>query len=162
MDTLLITHEDQNIRFLTHTFFSLSCLNETDAHLISLTMYGDFVTHVHRIKEQSTCSPEIRNCLDYIMLHIEEPMTIDLLAKRMGYTPYYFARKFHQETGRQLNEYIRTCRAERSKLYLETSELSIQQISDRLHFSSRTHYTDAFRTVTGTTPAKWRRTHRFR
>lgn len=139
-----------------------SCNSVNDAMSISMTMFGDFVARVHQIREESMYSPEIRNSMDYIMMHIEEPLSPPDLAERMGYTVYYFTRKFQKETGRQLNEYIRSCRVERSKMYLETSEMPIGEIAEKMQFSSRSHYTDAFRSVTGVTPAKWRREHRFR
>lgn len=138
------------------------CDAVAEVQSISMNMLQDYVSRVHKIRTENTYSEAVKNSTEYIMMHIEEPFDITFLAQRLGYTPYYFTRKFHRETGIGLNDYIRQKRLERSLLYLETSEMPIAEIASKLSFSSATHYTDAFRDQYKVTPAKWRREHRFR
>lgn len=90
-------------------------------------------------------------------MNTEEDFDISDLAARAGYTEYYLSRKFKEETGVSLNNYINIARVERAKLLLTITDDSIQEIADRLHFCTRSYFSEAFRKFTGTSPAKYRK-----
>ena len=119
-------------------------------------MYMDFIQRVHRKKANPNYSPQIQSCCDYIDFHVEEKMRIKTLADRIGYSEYYLSKKFKQETGMTVNEYIRNAKIERAKLLLSTSNHDIDEISEMLHFSSRGYFGEVFLQITGTTPAAYR------
>ncbi len=123
---------------------------------INHKMYGDFIQRVHNCKKDTQYSRQIQNCCDYIKMNVEEPLSIDLLAKTVGYTEYYLSRKFRAETGIGIIDYIKTARMERAKTLLRASTYGIQEISDRLHFCSRSYFSDIFRKKEGITPVKYR------
>lgn len=123
---------------------------------ISPTMYEDFIRRVHDQRTDPNLSKQIRACCDYIELNVEEDFTISDLAERIGYSEYYLSRKFKNETGVSLNSYINIARVERAKLLLTITDEGIQEIADRLHFCSRSYFSEAFRKITGITPAKFR------
>lgn len=81
------------------------------------------------------------------------------LCARAGDTEYYLSRKFKEEAGVSLNNYINIAKIERAKLLLTITGAGIQEISDRLHFCSRSYFSEAFRKFTGTSPAKYRSEH---
>lgn len=124
---------------------------------LSSTLYEDFVRRVHKCRTNPKLSPQIRACCDYIELNVEEDFNISDLAARTGYTKYYLSRKFEEETGVSLNSYINIARVERAKLLLTITDDGIQEIADRLHFCSRSYFSEAFRKITGTSPAKYRK-----
>ena len=51
--------------------------------------------------------PPIREALAYIDIHLDEPMTLNALASRFHFSPYYFYRLFSAITGKSLALYIR-------------------------------------------------------
>lgn len=59
--------------------------------------------------------------------------------------------------GTPLTHYINIAKVERAKLLLTITDDSIQEIADRLHFCSRSYFSEAFRKITGTSPAKYRK-----
>ena len=91
------------------------------------------------------------------MMHIEEPLNLTALARYFGYTPYYFSRKFKQEMHCDLKEYIRISKLERAKLLLETSDLNIQEITEKLCFCSRTYFSNHFHAAYGCSPSEYRK-----
>ena len=93
---------------------------------------------------------------DLIELHLEEPLTLTGLAAQTGYTESYLSRRFKQEVGVNVNEYIRFARVERAKMMLGTTDLPVAEIAERLQFCSSSHFAQAFRQVTGQTPRQWR------
>lgn len=124
---------------------------------LSDALYEDFIRRVHACRTNPDLSKQIQVCCDYIELNVEEKFTISDLAERAGYSEYYLSRKFKEETGVSLNNYINIAKAERAKLLLTITNDGIQEIADRLHFCSRSYFSKAFRRFTGVSPAKYRK-----
>ena len=78
----------------------------------------------------------------------------------MGYTPYYFTRKFSKEMDMKVTDYIKQARIEYAQMELITTRKGIGEISDSLHFGSRNYFTKVFREITGMTPAAYREKYR--
>ena len=74
----------------------------------------------------------------------------------MGYTEYYLSRKFQQEMGIRLLDYIKNVRLEYAKVWLLSTDKSIQEISEQLRFGTRNYFTRVFKEKTGKTPAAYR------
>lgn len=129
----------------------------TEVASLSSALYEDFILRVHRCRTNPALSKQIQACCDYIELNVEEKFTISDLAARVGYAEYYLSRKFKEETGISLNNYINIAKVERAKLLLTITDDSIQEITERLHFCSRSYFSEAFRKITGTSPAKYRK-----
>lgn len=122
-------------------------------------IYSDFIFLVHNHQDRAEYSSEIQTCMDYIELHIYEPLEISSLAARIGYADYYLSRKFKSETGTSINDYIKKTRIEQAAYLLVTTDLDIQTISDRLRFGDRSFFTRTFKKTTGETPAVFRANH---
>ena len=120
------------------------------------TMYEDFINRVHKLKNSPTISKPIQSCCDYIDMHIQDKLSIQELALRVGYTEYYLTRKFKKEVGSSINDYIKTSKIKYAKILLASTQLSIQDISDELHFCSRSYFADTFRKMVGISPTDYR------
>ena len=133
-----------------------------DAHTIDelsticISMYDDFVRRVHRIRENPKYSEPIRRCCNYIEMNLDRNIRAQELADLIGYSVTYFTRRFRAETGFGISDYVKAARIERAKILLETSDSSVQEISDKLGFTSRNYFTRCFREVTGKTPMEYR------
>lgn len=128
----------------------------TKVYQIGQTMYEDFVRRVHDCKQHPVANSFIRKCMDYIDSHLTEKIDLDLLAQELGYTKYYLTRRFKDENKISINQYILAKRINYAKMLLTDSRLSILEISDKLHFSSPSHFTSVFRRMTGLTPTEYR------
>lgn len=123
-------------------------------------MYEDYITRVHKLQALPYLSPQIRSCCDYIELHIQEDISIETLAKNVGYTDYYLSRKFKSETGSGIQAYIRSQRMLLAKNLLVSTDLSVQEISEQLHFCSRSYFADTFHKCIGISPTEYREKYR--
>lgn len=133
-----------------------SAANPSELGSISGTMQEDYIHRVHQCRN-STVSKAVQNCCDYISMHIEEDICMEALALQEGYTVPYLRRKFMQEKGLAINEYIQKLKLERAKQLLQTTKLSVQDISDRLNFCSHSYFTKAFRQAYGVPPTVYRK-----
>ncbi len=124
---------------------------------IGHTMYREFIQMVHDAKQRSDLSKPIRSCCDYIGLHMEDELTMDILARRVGYTVNYLSRKFTEEVGLTPSDYIRKVRIDRACRLLMTTDLSIPEIGFRLQFCNRGYFSAVFKSQMGMTPVEYRR-----
>ena len=132
------------------------CGTITRLRLLMDHMLDDFV---HKVRE-STANPLIsrttQECCDYIRANVQKPLTVEEIAKEMGYTTYYFTKKFYKEMGIKVSDYIKQARVEYAKIALMTTKRSIEEISESLHFGSRSYFSKVFRSIVGVTPAVYR------
>jgi len=124
---------------------------------ITLSMYDDFIHRVHDHNIPDNLSAPVKAACEYMELHAGDKITADTLAHVTGYTPYYLTRLFQKETGLSFQEYLQQVRIEKAKLYLTTTDLSVQEIAERLAFSSRSHFSTVFTKAVGLSPAAYRK-----
>lgn len=127
--------------------------------VLSRIVLEDFIQKVQLTKEHAEISKSVQSCCDYICANITEALSIDFLAKRAGYTEYYFSRKFKQEMKMSISDYIKTEKIRHAKLLLCSTTKSIQEISDDLAFSSRSYFSDSFQKTAGISPSDYRKQH---
>ena len=98
--------------------------------------------------------------LNRIIERIEADLTADLslneLAAVAGLSIPHFCRAFKQTLGCPPHAYILRRRLERAKEYLRLSSMSITDVAHLCGFSSSSHFSNAFRRDTGTTPLEFR------
>lgn len=123
---------------------------------IATIMYDDFVHRVHKCRTNPKLSKKVQKCCDYIEMHLEDKIQAQDLAQLVGYTEYYITRKFKEETGNSINDYIKFAKIERSKILLANTEVNVQEIADRLGFSSRSYFSRIFNEIVGQTPVQYR------
>ena len=138
----------------------VNCKTVADAAHIGHTMYDDFVHMVHNGRVNPDLSKQIQSCCDYIELHVNEKLSISEIAKRLGYTDYYLSRKFKNETGFSINDYIKIVKIDRAKTLLLATDMSIQEICDQLNFGSRSFFAETFKEIAGVPPAEFRNSNR--
>lgn len=136
------------------------CKSMTDANKLCAEMLEDYVSRVQELKKNPSISNLIRNSCEYIKSHLTEDISIHELAKRTGYTEYYFSHKFKKELGYSVNEYILNEKIEQAKLLLAGTTDSIQSISDNLAFSNRSYFYTCFQKKTGVSPTEYRKLHK--
>lgn len=94
--------------------------------------------------------------INYIHDHLNEKLTVDILAQKLGFNRSYLSRKFKKELGFDLSVFIIRCKLETGKYLLAYSNKSISEISIRLCFSSQSHFQNAFKKNFHTTPLQYR------
>ena len=133
------------------------CRDSGELSALAHTMYHDFIYRVHHLRVNPNYSHAIQKCCDYIELSLDRKIRTADLAALVGYTEYYLTEKFKKETGQSLSSYIRYAKVERAKVLLESTELSIRDISEQLAFNTVNYFIQSFRDTTGYSPAHYRK-----
>lgn len=122
---------------------------------ITNTMQGDFIHRVHLCKTNSGISSEIQACCDYIIINLEKNLSIQDIARRVGYTPNYLGRKFKKEIGYTIGDYIHSKKMEYAKALLRDKRMSIQDVSERLGYCSGSYFSEMFRRYVKLSPTEY-------
>ena len=101
----------------------------------------------------------IEPALSYLSEHIEESPTISMLASLCHISEVYFRKQFKIYMGVTPVEYRNFLRLKRAKLYLEYGEISVQEVSDILGYSTVSHFIKEFKRQYGCSPLKCRKLH---
>ena len=136
------------------------CRDSGELSALAHAMYHDFIYRVHHLRVNPNYSHAIQKCCDYIELSLDRKIRTADLAALVGYTEYYLTEKFKKETGQSVSSYIRYTKVERAKVLLESTDLSVRELADRLAFHTVNYFIQCFRDTTGYTPAQYRK--RFR
>ena len=107
--------------------------------------------------EQNKSLSSIKNVLDYINSHYNEPLNAKELAGLSNYSEYYFMKLFRQYTGKTLIEYINDLRLEKSKTILLHSDDSVTEIALECGFNNTSYYIKKFQQANGISPHKFRK-----
>ncbi|WP_040948290.1 AraC family transcriptional regulator [Gorillibacterium massiliense] len=110
--------------------------------------------------DQEPMSPmhkKIAGVVKHIHLHYHEPVTLTDLSEWFGMSPSYLSRTFKAVTGFTLIGYVNLIRTrEAERLLLETRH-SIIEVAAAAGFEHFTHFNRTFKSLTGTTPSKYRK-----
>jgi AraC family transcriptional activator FtrA len=98
--------------------------------------------------------------LDWALEHLDEPLTVETLARRALMSPRTFARRFRAATGTTPLQWVLRQRISSAQRMLETSDVPIEVIAQRIGFGSAAVLRTHFRRVVGTPPLAYRRTFR--
>lgn len=133
------------------------CRDSGELSALAHAMYHDFIYRVHELHANPDYSHAVRKCCDYIELSLDRKIRTSDLASLVGYTDYYLTEKFRAETGMSVSSYIRAAKVRRAKVLLETTELPVREIADRLAFNTPGYFIRSFKETTGMTPDSWRK-----
>jgi transcriptional regulator GlxA family with amidase domain len=95
--------------------------------------------------------------LEYLTSRLDEQHTIPSLARQARMSTRSFSRRFRAETGVSPMQWLNRQRILHARLLLETTSLSIDEISARSGFSSPTLFRHHFDQEVGVAPTRYRR-----
>ena len=96
----------------------------------------------------------------YIAAHYAEALTNRTIADALHYHPYYLSDRIRRETGSTLHECLMEYRIRMALVLLDNTELPVEEIAARVGFRTASHFTVAFRRITGTIPSRYREKER--
>jgi AraC family transcriptional regulator len=96
-------------------------------------------------------------CMAGVCEHIRSNLAADIevaeLARLVGLSPHYFSLVFRQAVGVTPHQYILRARISEARRLLATGDgMPLAELAAHLGFVDQSHFSRAFRKVTGTTP----------
>lgn len=115
--------------------------------------YTEQVERLHLGRQPSKLTIDVAN---YIRHHLSEAITAEKIAEELYLSRPYLSRRFKEETGETLTDFILKEKTEEAKRLLRYSDKSVTAISVYLGFSSPSHFSRVFKKYDGRTPQEYR------
>lgn len=91
--------------------------------------------------------------------YMEEDLCLDAVADRLRISKVYLSQFFKEQTGINFSDYLETLRMDRAKTLLETTDLSINEISGTVGYSSSNTFCRAFKRLHGISATAYKRSY---
>lgn len=127
--------------------------NRTQSRILLMEIINAIATR----EGESRVDERILSAVNYLCEHIEENPAVSYLAGLCNISEVYFRRIFKESLGSTPSEYRNALRLERASAYLEYGEISVQEISDALGYSSVSHFIKEFKRFSGVSPLRYRK-----
>lgn len=119
-------------------------------------MVLEYTQKVARIRQGNQRGKLAADVYNYIQHHLSEAITAENIAKELYVSRPYLSRKFIEETGESLTDFILKEKTEEAKRLLRYSDKSLTAIGNYLGFSSQSHFSRVFKKYTSCTPGEYR------
>ncbi len=145
-----------------YEIFYSSAQQVTQAHSSDISAHPEKTANylkVGRAGRVETGSSPLLPALQYIEENKCQSVTQAQMAHLCHLSPSYFSRLFTQEMGCNFSQYIGAQKIAWAKELLETSDASVESISENLGFSSSAYFIKVFKKYEGITPFLYRKYH---
>ena len=99
----------------------------------------------------------VQKVIMYINFHIEDELTLQLIAEKFSVNKNYLSTLFKKDTGKNLTDFIKEKRIERAIYLLNISRLSMQSIADTCGFHDLNYFSRVFKQQIGMSPTSYRK-----
>lgn len=100
----------------------------------------------------------LRNAREYIDAHSTSHITIGTISEQAGVHPVHLVREFRKHFRMTIGEYVRSRRIDYACGQLTSPEIPLIEIALNAGFSQQSHFSRAFKQITGMSPGEYRRT----
>ncbi len=140
---------------------------EIDNEVFLQALVMQLLVYISRYHDRNGCnraaisdSPthlKISRVVEYINGNYREKLTVEDVAARFFFSPFYFCRIFKDATGFTFIEYLNTVRIREAQILLLEGKYNITGISEQVGFGSITHFNRIFKKVIGESPLQYRK-----
>lgn len=123
---------------------------------IATRLFRQFLYLVKKHKSSEEKSPYIKHCKTYILHHLNQPLTPNILADVLSINKDYLLHLFSACERITLMEYIRKARVQAAQNMLKYSDFDILRIATYYQFKTQSHFSMVFKKYTGMTPKQYR------
>lgn len=127
-----------------------------DVEHLTYEMALDFCEKVRQVRGKAAVSPVVQNCIDYISVHLHEPLSVEDLSSRCGLCSRSLSLRFKKEVGMGIPEYIHREKMKEARYLLRHTDYSLSRISSSLNYASQSYFTRIFKQCCGQTPQQYR------
>lgn len=103
-----------------------------------------------------TINQSLKRATDYIHQHLDEPLSIHKISENTNLSKSVLYRNFHNHFHCTVTEYINRKRIEQAVLLLRQTDLSMEEISQKIGFSSASYFGRIFKKCKGCSPLHFR------
>lgn len=120
-----------------------------------LSLVVELCRSYSRMAEQNekTRGGAVKKAIGYIKSHLDERLTVDMIAGKVNVSKYYFCREFHRETGFTVIRYINNLRCRAARELLMEGKYSISEVARMCGFENASYFSRIYKNTIGTPPS---------
>jgi AraC-like DNA-binding protein len=107
------------------------------------------------IAAAQAASNPVSAVLDYVRVHLAEPLTVADMAEQVTLSPSAFAHLFRDVTGKSPYQFLKEMRLDRARELLVDGNLAVARVSKEVGYASVSHFISEFRSRFGVTPRSY-------
>lgn len=123
-------------------------------------MLLDYAKRVSIIQSFHSDSATVNSICRYINAHISNKITVAEISGAVSLNASYISHHFKEKTGYSISDYINIQKVKEAKHLLESTNLSLSEISEKLAFSSQQYFQKIFKKQAGITPLQYKKEQR--
>lgn len=123
-------------------------------------LYALLLRYIGQEFQEAHAEDKIRLAIQYMQQNFERNIVINELAGRYGMSPNYFSTMFKKETNQSAIAYLTNLRVQKAAWYLENTEESAVDISQRVGYEDSQYFFRVFKKTMGMTPLMYRKKFR--
>lgn len=114
---------------------------------------------IHRKTQKTSNNQEtiVDKSKAYMLAHLDEQITVDMLASFCNLSKYYYVRQFKSISGKTPMAYLLVLKMDKASSLLTSTERSIALISDQLGYNNQFYFSQCFKKYTTYTPTQYRK-----
>lgn len=109
-----------------------------------------------RDNPQSVYKKKVKEAIEYIEKHYDQPISLGEVAEYVHVTPAYFSKIFKEEMGITFIKWLNQFRIEKAKVLLKETRLKTYEVAERVGFYDYKYFTNMFKKYVGFTPRDYR------
>lgn len=122
--------------------------------------HGGQAQYIEKPLPDSGNPDRLSSTLDWAIAHLNEPLTLEILAERAGMSLRSFTRHFRKKTGTTVTQWILNHRLLKAQRLLETGDCSIEHVAEMAGFGSTVSLRQQFTKSFSISPTSYRRQFR--
>ncbi|MEK3882050.1 helix-turn-helix domain-containing protein [Paenibacillus sp. PL2-23] len=117
------------------------------------------MTAAYSLDKGKGVSRTIEKVQRYMKEHLHEDFSREKAAEHVYLNPAYLSRLFRKETGATLTDYLTELRMAKAREELASTNERISDIAGAVGYANFSHFSHAFKRLTGLTPQEYRKQH---
>ena len=122
-------------------------------------MLLDYTERVERLRRGKAPSKLTMDVANYVQHHLSDAIKTEDIASSLYMSRPYLSKKFKEDTGENIADFIMKEKTEEAKRLLRYSDKSLTAIGSYLGFSSPSHFSRVFKAYVGNSPREYREKH---
>ena len=107
-------------------------------------------------RKQILENSNIEQVIEYINNNFTQNFSLDFLADKFGSSPNHFIKKFKEKTGHTPIKYLAIKRIEKAKKLLDTTNLSINEVMEKVGYDDASYFSKLFKKIVGYSPKNYK------
>ena len=128
----------------------IECLCNVAAMLISYILFKKMV--------KPNIDEGLQRVINYIVENIQRDISVNSISRATGLSKSALYKKFHHALGCTVGEYINRKRVECAAVLIKSTNLSMEEISQKAGFTSASYFSRTFKRIKGVSPVQFKKT----